>query len=103
MVAARTLKNNAENNVTAPVAAVAPPAPENRLADLTARLRADTAKMAERVVQPQESPRQAEPVQNRAPIEQERALAAVAAAVTPALAPSPAPSTHATYGDVSIR
>jgi cell division protein FtsZ len=85
----------------APAAAQAPAAPENRLADLTARLRADTAKMAERVTH--DAPRPAEAVaQNRAPVEHERAaLAAIAAAVAPA--PTPSPASSATYGDVSIR
>jgi cell division protein FtsZ len=84
---------------SAPVAAQAPAAPENRLADLTARLRADTAKMAERVVHPQEV-RPAEPVPQARPVEHERAsLAAIAAAV----APAPAPAAPATYGDVSVR
>jgi cell division protein FtsZ len=96
---------DAQPNVRAkpvPAAAQAPAVPENRLADLTARLRADTAKMAERT-HTQDAPRPAEPVaQNRAPIEQERAaLAAIAAAVAPA--PTPAPASSATYGDVSIR
>ena len=81
-------------------AAAPAPAPENRLADLTARLRADTAKMAERVAHQPQAPRAAEPAL-RAPVEQDRAtLAAVAAAVAPA--PAHAPAAHATYGDVSI-
>ena len=87
----------------APVQAVAPapapaPATDNRLADLTARLRADNAKIAERLNAAHEAPRPVEP--QRAPVEQERAtLAAVAAA----MAPAPAPAAPATYGDVSIR
>jgi cell division protein FtsZ len=87
----------------APAVAQAPTGvPENRLADLTARLRADNARIAERVAQ-HEAPRPAEPVQHRAPVEQERAtLAAVAAAMAPAPA-APAPAQSATYGDVSIR
>jgi cell division protein FtsZ len=81
--------------------AQAPAAPENRLADLTARLRADTARMTERAVQHQDAPRAAEAAQPR-PVEHERAaLAAIAAAVAPA--PAPAPSAPATYGDVSVR
>jgi cell division protein FtsZ len=86
----------------APVQAAAPaPVPENRLADLTARLRADNARMTERLNHQAEAPRAAEPAP-RAPVEQDRAtLAAVAAAVAPA--PAPAPSAPATYGDVSIR
>ncbi|MDQ8727820.1 cell division protein FtsZ [Bradyrhizobium sp. LHD-71] len=84
----------------APATGQAPAAPENRLADLTARLRADTARMVERAAHPQEASRSAEVPQNRAPAEHERgALAAIAAAVAPAAAHA-AP---ATYGDVSIR
>jgi cell division protein FtsZ len=83
-------------------AAPAPAAPENRLADLTARLRADTAKMAERITLPQDAPRAAEPAPQARPVEHERAsLAAIAAAVTPA--PAPAAPAPATYGDVSVR
>jgi cell division protein FtsZ len=86
----------------APVAAQAAAVPENRLADLTARLRADNARLAERITHQQDAPRQAEPTQNRAPVEHERAaLAAIAAAVAPPAAPAPA--APATYGDVSIR
>jgi cell division protein FtsZ len=97
----------ARNKAAAAQAAAAPaPVPENRLADLTARLRADTAKMAERVAH-QPPPRIAEPAP-RAPVEQDRAtLAAVAAAVAPAPAHHApvhhAPAAPATYGDVSIR
>ena len=87
--------------VQAPVVAQAPAVPENRLADLSARLRADNARIAERIAQ-QEPPRQAEPAPQRAPVEQERAtLAAVAAAMAPA--PAPVQAAPATYGDVSIR
>lgn len=92
----------ARNKAAAAAAAAPVAAPENRLADLTARLRADTAKMAERVTHHhphQEAARAAEPAP-RATVEQERAtLAAVAAAMNPA----PAPASPATYGDVSIR
>ena len=71
-------------------AAVAPAAaPENRLADLTARLRADNARLAERAAQKLEAPApaQAAPAaapQQRASSSVERAaLAAIAAAVAP--------------------
>jgi cell division protein FtsZ len=92
----------ARARAAAPAQAAAPaPAPENRLADLTARLRADTVKMAERIAHQPDAPRGAEPAP-RAAAEQERAtLAAVAAAMAPA--PGPAPGAPATYGDVSIR
>jgi cell division protein FtsZ len=82
--------------------AQAPAAPENRLADLTARLRADTAKMAERVTHHQEPQRAVEPAPQARPVEHERAsLAAIAAAVAPA--PVPVAAAPATYGDVSVR
>lgn len=85
----------------APATAQAPAAPENRLADLTARLRADTARMTERLAH-HEAPRAAHHAPAAAPADHERgALAAIAAAVAPA--PTPQPAAPATYGDVSIR
>jgi cell division protein FtsZ len=94
-------------NAAAPVAtvtnAVAPTsAPDTRLADLTARLRADNARMVERA-QNTTNPVQAAPAApQRAPSNVERAaLAAIAAAVSPA-APS-APLQPASYGDVTVR
>jgi cell division protein FtsZ len=87
----------------------APSAPENRLADLTARLRADNARLAERAqkfetsapAQPAAAPAAAP---QRAPSNVERAaLAAIAAAVAPD-APAPAaPLQQASYGDVTVR
>lgn len=79
--------------------------PENRLAELTARLRADTSKMAERLQQPAQA---AAPVQApqaaRPPVEHERAaLAAIAAAVAPPQRPAAPPQHAAAYDDVSIR
>ena len=95
------VETSARGKPAAAATAPAPAAPENRLADLTARLRADTARIAERAVQPQDAPRPAEPAQAR-PVEHERAaLAAIAAAVAPA--PEAAPAAPATYGDVSVR
>jgi cell division protein FtsZ len=86
----------------APVPATSP---ENRLAELTARLRADTSKMAERIQQPAHATApaaQAHAPQSRPPVEHERAaLAAIAAAVAPSRAP--APQHPAAYDDVSIR
>ncbi len=92
----------------APAAAAAPSAPENRLADLTARLRADNARLAERAqkhelsAQPAAAAPAAAP--QRAPSNVERAaLAAIAAAVAPD-APAPAqPMQQASYGDVTVR
>jgi len=100
-------------NTTTPGAtlasAVAPAAaPDSRLADLTAKLRADNARMAERAAQKLEtpSPAQAAPAvapQPRASNSVERAaLAAIAAAVAPET-PQPAPMQPASYGDVTVR
>ena len=73
--------------------------PENRLADLTARLRADNARLAERATKLETAPAQAP---QRATSNVERAaLAAIAAAVAPeAAAAAPA---QTTYGDVTVR
>src|SRR5450755_2314990 len=82
--------------------------PENRLAELTARLRADNARIAERAQKPETStPAQAAPAAppQRTPSSVERAaLAAIAAAVAPeAPQPSTAPLQPASYGDVTVR
>jgi len=88
--------------------AVAPASsPDTRLADLTARLRADNARLAERA-QKLEAPTQAAPAAQApaaAPAQQrpngnlERAtLAAIAAAVAPEV-----PQQPASYGDVTVR
>jgi cell division protein FtsZ len=91
--------------VTNVVAAPAPvSAPDTRLADLTARLRADNARMAERAKEAI-APVQAAPAapQQRASSSVERAaLAAIAAAVAPE-APPAAPLQPASYGDVTVR
>jgi cell division protein FtsZ len=80
--------------------------PENRLADLTARLRADNQRLAERAAKLEaQPPAQASAVApQRSPQNVERAaLAAIAAAVAePALA-APAPVQQASYGDVTVR
>jgi cell division protein FtsZ len=86
-----------------PAAPATPPGtPENRLADLTARLRADNQRLAERAqkleaavsasVAPAPAPRATSNVERAA-------LAAIAAAVE---SPS-APAQPATYGDVTVR
>ncbi len=99
-----------------PAQTVAPaaPSPESRLADLTARLRADTNRMAERMAQA-DAQRPAAPVQAVAPQPAQRpesveraALAAIAAAVAPAQAathsaPPPVAEHAGTYGDVTVR
>jgi cell division protein FtsZ len=85
--------------------------PENRLADLTARLRADNQRLAERAakLESQIPATSATPVAHppRAAATVERAaLAAIAAAVAPeapAAAPPQAPVQPASYGDVTVR
>jgi cell division protein FtsZ len=101
-------------NATTPAAtvtnAVAPTSsPDSRLADLTARLRADNARLAERAhkleatLPPQAAPvvqaPAPAPVQQRPNANLERAaLAAIAAAVAPDV-----PQQPASYGDVTVR
>jgi cell division protein FtsZ len=93
---------------TATPAATASPAPDSRLAELTARLRADNARLAERA-QKMESTTTAKPAAPapRASNSVERAaLAAIAAAVapdTPKAAPAQAAIHPASYGDVTVR
>ncbi len=83
--------------------------PETRLADLTARLRADNQRLAERAAkleaQVTTAPASAAGPQQRAPANVERAaLAAIAAAVSPDGHPAPAaPVQPASYGDVTVR
>jgi cell division protein FtsZ len=83
--------------------------PDNRLAELTARLRADNARIAERAQKLEaSSPVQAAPataLQRPASGTVERAaLAAIAAAVAPEpQAVAPAPLQPASYGDVTVR
>jgi cell division protein FtsZ len=101
-------------NSTAPAAPVANAvAPDTRLADLTARLRADNQRLAERAAQkvetqgmaPQPAPAVA-PQQQRASGSVERAaLAAIAAAVAPETSQPvmSAPLQPASYGDVTVR
>ena len=83
--------------------------PENRLADLTARLRADNARLAERAQKHETSaPVQTAPAaapQRPSNSVERAALAAIAAAVAPE-APQPAasaPLQSASYGDVTVR
>jgi cell division protein FtsZ len=97
------ISRNAGTPAAGSTAAVAPnPAPDSRLADLTARLRADNARMAERV-QRQEAlaPVQAAQQQRATPNVERAALAAIAAAVAPE--PAHAPLQPASYGDVTVR
>jgi cell division protein FtsZ len=102
------ISRNAATPAAAVTNAVAPTAsPDSRLADLTARLRADNARLAERAQKLETAtPAQAAPV---APAPQRQngnveraALAAIAAAVAPE-APAAAPLQPASYGDVTVR
>jgi cell division protein FtsZ len=87
-----------------PTAAPAPTgAPESRLADLTARLRADNQRLAERAAKLEAQPLAAPATASRNPPNVERAaLAAIAAAVAEP-AQAPAPVQPASYGDVMVR
>jgi cell division protein FtsZ len=91
-----------------PSAAVAPVGtPENRLADLTAKLRADNARLAERAQkQDAQAPVQAAPAaapQRSSNSVERAALAAIAAAVAPEAPQPAAPLQPASYGDVTVR
>src|SRR5450432_2019207 len=103
------ISRNAGTPSATVTSAVAPAAtPDNRLADLTARLRADNARIAERA-QKLEAPvpaplAPAAPQRSSSSVER-AALAAIAAAVAPE-APQPmasAPLQPASYGDVTVR
>jgi cell division protein FtsZ len=96
-------------NAAVPSAAPTPAgSPEGRLADLTARLRADNQRMAERANKMEAAPAAAAPVSmpaaspRQAANVERAALAAIAAAVSPAAA-APAPMQQAAYGDVMVR
>jgi cell division protein FtsZ len=106
------ISRNATTSAAAVTNAVAPAAsPENRLADLTARLRADNQRLAERAQKLEAAtpaPVQAAPAvapQRASNTVERAALAAIAAAVGPE-APhpvAPAPLQPASYGDVTVR
>jgi cell division protein FtsZ len=91
-------------NAAAPAGAApaAPATPDSRLADLTARLRADNQRLAERA-QKLEAPAMsaAAAPQRQANSVERAALAAIAAAVAPE--PPTAPLQQASYGDVTVR
>jgi cell division protein FtsZ len=96
-------------NAAAPAAqvtnAAAPAsAPDSRLADLTARLRADNQRLAERARMEAASPAPAAPPQRPSGSLERAALAAIAAAVAPEPQPvAQAPVQPASYGDVTVR
>ncbi len=84
----------------APIAQPTPAvAAESRLADLTARLRADNQRLAERA---QKLEGQAVAAAPRQSVER-AALAAIAAAVAPEAPRAPVPAPMQTYGDVTVR
>ncbi|MGE9010053.1 cell division protein FtsZ [Leptospira interrogans] len=101
-------------NAAAPAAVVtnAPAStPDTRLADLTARLRADNQRLADRAQKLEAPVQQASPPpvpaaapQQRASNSVERAaLAAIAAAVAPEVPQAQAPLQPGSYGDVTVR
>src|SRR5436305_853315 len=93
-------------NATAPAGTNAGIAsPDTRLADLTARLRADNQRLAERAQKLEASNAgPAAPAAPRASGSVERAaLAAIAAAVAPEVPVGAAPLQAASYGDVTVR
>jgi cell division protein FtsZ len=105
------ISRNAGTTAAAPTNAVAPTAtPDSRLADLTARLRADNQRLAERAQKHDTAPMQpahtqTAPAAPARPTGVERAaLAAIAAAVGPDHGqPAQAPLQPASYGDVTVR
>jgi cell division protein FtsZ len=98
-------------NAAAPAAPVTNAAgsaatPDTRLADLTARLRADNARIAERAQKLEASnPMPAAPAapQRGSSSVERAALAAIAAAVAPEAPVGAAPLQPASYGDVTVR
>jgi cell division protein FtsZ len=92
-------------SVATPIAPAASSGPDSRLAELTARLRADNARLAERAHKFESSnSAQPAPLTPPRPTVERAALAAIAAAVS-----SDAPQAHAAplqpaaYGDVTVR
>ncbi len=92
---------------TATTATAATPSPDNRLAELTARLRADNARLAERAQKLEPAATSQAMAPAHAPVPAQRAtnneraaLAAIAAAVE---TPQQAPIQPASYGDVTVR
>ena len=106
---AQIARNAAAAPAVATTAAAAPSSPDNRLAELTARLRADNARLAERAQKLEPAPQVASapaqapaaaPAQRSSSNVERAALAAIAAAVE---TPQQAPIQPASYGDVTVR
>jgi cell division protein FtsZ len=101
------ISRNAAAAPAAPVNVAPTASPDSRLADLTARLRADNARLAERAqkLEAAAAPMQAAPaVAQRGSSSHERAaLAAIAAAVATDAPQPQAPLQPASYGDVTVR
>ena len=78
--------------------------PDSRLAELTARLRADNARLAERAqkLEATGTAQTGSPLRPSNSVER-AALAAIAAAVAPEAPQAPAPMQPASYGDVTVR
>jgi len=102
------ISRNAAAAATTGAVAV-PASPENRLADVTAKLRADNARLAERAqkleVQPLVQAAAAAAPQRGSSIVERAALAAIAAAVGPEASKhgASAPLQTGSYGDVTVR
>jgi cell division protein FtsZ len=81
--------------------------PDSRLADVTAKLRADNQRAVAATAQKSDAPRPAQAAPQRAPVSavERAALAAIAAAVAPeAMQPiAPVSMQPASYGDVTVR
>jgi cell division protein FtsZ len=98
-------------NLPAPAPTVIAPSSnspgDSRLAELTARLRADNARLAERAQKFEGShtvqPAPAAPQQRPSNMLERATLAAIAAAVAPETSQAPAPLQPAAYGDVTVR
>lgn len=107
------IARNAATQAVVATSAVAPAStPDSRLADLTARLRADNQRLAERAQKldpaapaqaaPAAAPAAAAPQRTSSSVER-AALAAIAAAVAPEAPSAQAPLQPASYGDVTVR
>ncbi|MGL5167876.1 MAG: cell division protein FtsZ [Afipia sp.] len=103
-VVATGIDTVAASRATTPVHAPATGAPESRLAELTARLRADNQRMQERAQQQKQAATSSASAPRATADQIDRAaLAAIAEAVSPTDRPAPAPMQPAAYGDVSVR